>query len=106
MSQPEQPDSPHRVVSQALEAGVRNRDWFLWVGVDAEAVPTDLDPLVERTEQWLSQLDPNQDADPEPELEWAVPGLHVSLRALAKKPRARGQSPLVGNPYPAFAYWA
>jgi hypothetical protein len=94
----------HHRVSQALEVGVRNRDWFLWLDVSGEPELPDLGSLVAETERWLARLDPDAGGD-EAELDWVGPGLRVHLRALAKKPRARGGNPLVGNPYPAFAYW-
>lgn len=94
----------HRVVSQALEGGVQNRNWFIWVDVSGESPPPDLSPLITRTEQWLHDLDAGTSQSTE--LNWSKSGLTVLLRALAKKPHARGANPLVGNPYPAFAYWA
>jgi hypothetical protein len=101
-------DTAHRLVSEALEQGVRNRDWFLWINVNGDTflAPNDnLDSLVQLTEQWLRELDPDAERKPAP-FAWPGPhGVSVVLRALPKKPHARGSNPLVGNPYPAFAYW-
>lgn len=97
--------NPHRVVAEALEHGVRNRDWFVWLTVNGTRMPgaADLNALAEQAETWLSRLDPENEE--QPELAYEGPALSVRLRALPKKPHARGANPLVGNPYPAYAQW-
>jgi len=97
-------DSPHHMLTQALEAGVTNRDWFLWLDVSGDDPRPDYTSLIDQTEAWLEGQDPDA-PDPAAELVWHRGGLHVQIRALPKKSRARGANPLVGNPYPAFAYW-
>ncbi|HEX8648346.1 MAG TPA: hypothetical protein VF715_15750 [Thermoleophilaceae bacterium] len=99
--------TPHRVIAEALEREVKNRDWFVWLSVDGNQTPEapDLATLAQETERWLSRWNPDRDRQP-PEFEWLRPGVSVRLRALPKKKHARGANPLVGNPHPAFAQWA
>lgn len=97
--------SMHRRVTEALESGVHNRDWFLWVDVSGDDARPDFSSLVAAAEQWLGQMDPDAEPGEGPELQWARSNVSVLLKALPKKPHARGADPLVGNPFPAFAYW-
>lgn len=97
-------DTLHHALSEALEGGVANRDWFLWLDVSGGDPHPDFSSLIEQTERWLAQQDPDA-RELATTLSWQQRGLHVEIRAEPKKPRARGAQPLVGNPYPAFAYW-
>ena len=97
--------TPHHRVSDALEQRVRNRDWFLWITVHRVDPDADLERLALEVEAWLSRHDPDEVEGEPPELDYVARGLRLTLRAIPKKRHARGDDPLVGNPYPAFAYW-
>jgi hypothetical protein len=101
----------HQRLVEALEAGVRNRDWFVWLGVnvtgEVNADAIELGKIVQFVEDWLGGLDPDTKY-PEPPDAAMTPDniVYFEFQAIAKKPQARGTRPLVGNPVPAFAYYA
>ncbi len=104
----------HQEVAAALERGVRNRDWFLWLTLDP---PSDdkrgstppLTELADQVDAWLSGLDPDVVTHTGRSEQWtwtaSSGAARLTLSAIPKKPDARGHAGLIGNPVPAFAYW-
>ena len=97
----------HREVAAELERRVRNRDFFLWLNVTGRrrGEPIDYDAIAREIETWLRGLDPEQHSPQEPGLQSVGPTLDLEVRAIPKKPAARGSVPLVANPVPAVGYW-
>lgn len=99
----------HRRIARALESGVVNRDWWIWISfrVDAETAVS-LAGLAETVERWLGEADPDEELGQHArvrELTWPGGGIHVTLRAIPRRLASRGAVELVGNPFPAIAYW-
>ena len=95
----------------ALNQALTNGDFFVWINVrpTGERVEfEDLEAIVSDAEKWLSSLDPDR-VDPSelPERDYADKAAEVELRAIPKKPAARGRraSQIVGNPEPVLAGW-
>jgi hypothetical protein len=97
----------HREVAAELERRVQNRDFFVWLNVTGRrrGEPVDYDAIAREIETWLRGLDPDTHSPAEPGLQTYGPTLDLEVRAIPKKPEARGSQPLVANPVPAVAYW-
>jgi hypothetical protein len=99
----------HERVRDALNSKIENPNFFVWIDVTAEpGAVLDEEELRGDVEEWLGGLDADGviEVRSSPVHEYSTGGLSVVLRALPKKPEARGRSTLiVGNPVPAFAYW-
>lgn len=110
---PSHPDEPalHHQLRDALNQTLTSRDFFVWINVrpTGERVEFEnLEAIVSDAEQWLSSLDPDRvDATELPERDYADKSAEVELRAIPKKPSARGRqtSQIVGNPEPVLAGW-
>lgn len=110
---PSHPDEPalHHELRDALNQRLTNGDFFVWISVrpTGERVEfEDLDAIVSKAETWLSSLDPDRvDASDLPERTYSDKAAEVELRAIPKKPSARGQraGQIVGNPEPVLAGW-
>jgi hypothetical protein len=110
--EPLHPDQPelHRQLRDALNEGLTNADFFVWITV----LPTGyqkrfsyLPRIVERTDRWLVSLDPDapqEDRKSNTEF-FEDPAADVRIRAIPKKPEARGRRAveIVGNPEPVLA---
>ncbi|MEA2459112.1 MAG: hypothetical protein QOC95_2084 [Thermoleophilaceae bacterium] len=112
--QPAHPDESglHRQLRDALNESLASTNFLVWITVEASGDGTHLSTtreIVLRTEQWLSSLDPETIPTPEaiPEMAFTDPAAEVRIRAIPKKPEARGyrSQPIVGNPEPAVAGW-
>ncbi len=99
----------HRRIVLALESGVRNREWWLWIDFELEEYSdTSLVGLAYSVERWLEQVSPDHQLkrrDRVRELKWPGPGIQVILIAVPRGAATRGSPELVGNPIPAFAFW-
>ncbi len=97
----------HREVAAELERRVRNRDFFLWLNVTGRrrGEPVDYGAMSGELEIWLRGLDPDSHSPGDPGFQVRGPTLDLEVRAIPKKPEARGSQPLVANPVPAVAYW-
>jgi hypothetical protein len=111
--EPLHPDEPalHHALRDALNRQLTDTDFFVWINVTPTGERTEFDDLssiVRRTEQWLSSLSP-ESVEPEtlPEKEFSDRAAEIKIRAIPKKPAARGSHPpqIVGNPEPALAGW-
>lgn len=107
-------DEWHVAVCRALEARVKNRDFFMWVTASPgdgatppdEVADEDWQAVADDVESWLEGIhvdsaDPN---DP-PRHEAAVATTGIELTATPKKPNRRGTDPLVLNLYPGMTYF-
>jgi hypothetical protein len=111
--EPLHPDEPglHRALRDALNQGLSSTDFFVWITV----TPTgnrkefeNLGSLVTAVESWLAGLNPDEvDASELPEREFPDTAAEVRVRAIPKKPSARGQraGEIVGNPEPILTGW-
>jgi hypothetical protein len=111
-SHPDEPDLHHEL-RDALNAGIQNTNFFVWISV----YPTGwgksfsyLPRIVEAVEEWLGALDPDQARPWDKvggEIEIVDPAADVRLRAIPKKPEARGTRSglVVGNPEPILTGW-
>lgn len=101
----------HHTLRDSLNQSLTNTDFFVWISITPTGERNDFDDLngiVSATEQWLSEQDPESvDPDRLPEVEFSDRAADVSIRAIPKKPSARGNHPgeIVGNPEPALAGW-
>lgn len=110
---PLHPDEPalHHELRDALNAGLHNTEFFVWINVTPSGQAQSfgrLDDLVVSAAKWLSSLDPDSVSAQEeaPELHYTAEAGRARLRALPKKPEARGRSgQIVGNPEPVLAGW-
>jgi hypothetical protein len=117
--EPLHPDEPelHRQLRDALNEGLTNTDFFVWITVRPTGHQNRfsyLPRIVQRTDRWLASLDPDapqedrkSSFDPAALLnaEFQDPAADVRIRAIPKKPEARGRraAEIVGNPEPALA---
>jgi hypothetical protein len=100
----------HEALARALDQGIKNSDFFLWLRVDGETgLPGDgeMGGLVQRTRQWLDGLEVEAvEASSPPTLRLVGGTAEIELTAIPKKLAARGSSgPVVGNPVPPRAFW-
>ena len=101
----------HHALRDALNRSLTNTDFFVWITVTPKGDASefrDLPSLVEETEGWLQGLDPDAiDASELPEQYLSDAAADVRIRAVPKKPSARGQhaGQIVGNPEPVLAGW-
>jgi hypothetical protein len=93
----------HRQIVRELEAGVENRDWWLWLHIDESMTGASMTQIIEDVERWLS-LNPDH-VGRVIEREYVERGLVFRLRAWPRKREFRGEEPLFGNPFPAIAEW-
>lgn len=109
--EPLHPDEPelHRQLRDALNEGLSNTDFFVWITVRPTGHQTHfsyLPRIVEKTERWLSLLDPDAPQEERRSTEFVQdPAADVEIRAIPKKPEARGRRAveIVGNPEPVLA---
>lgn len=101
----------HHELRDALNQQLTSTDLFVWIRVeptgDAHGFEH-LDRIVLETERWLSSLDPDVvDAADLPGRAFSDKAAEIEVRAIPKKPEARGQraAQIVGNPEPALAGW-
>jgi hypothetical protein len=97
----------HREITAELERRVQNRDFLIWVNVTGQrrGKQVDYDVIGREVEAWLRNLDPDAHSPQSPAFPVYGPTLDLEVRAIPKKPEARGAQPLVANPVPAVAYW-
>ncbi len=111
--EPSHPDEPelHHELRDALNAGLENKDFFVWITVRPVGWQKSfayLPRIVDTVEEWLGALDP-EDVQPwdhgKGEISLTDPAADVRVRAIPKKPEARGTRPdhIVGNPEPVLA---
>lgn len=102
----------HEQLRQALNRGLSNKDFFVWISVTPTGSSSrfnDLGSIVRETEHWLARLDPDA-VDPQWSRKrrvFADPAAEVEIQAIPKKKSARGSraAEIVGNPAPALAGW-
>ncbi len=97
----------HRRIARELESNVKNRDWWLWMDFHLdEETDVSIAGLADAVEQWLSQMDPDDQAGERvPAIEWTGGGIHVEITAARRGVASRGSAELIGNPFPVFAVW-
>jgi hypothetical protein len=99
----------HRRIVRELESGVNNRDWWVWIHFHVdEETDVSLVGLADEVERWLAQMNPDEQvaqAERVRELKWTGGGIHVELKAIPRGVASRGSPELVGNPFPAVAFW-
>jgi hypothetical protein len=103
----------HKRIAKALDQGVTNPNFFLWLNVEVEpGILVDeqlITQIVNAVQQWLDSLDPDLKIDPDgshPTRALQAGPVAVRITALPRKPEARGASGVVvGNPSPPSAYW-
>lgn len=101
----------HHALRDALNNRLTSTDFFVWINVTPQENATefgDLEALVSKAETWLSTRNPDDiDASELPELTLSDMAAEVRIRAVPKKPSARGyRAPqIVGNPEPVLAGW-
>lgn len=111
--EPSHPDEPqlHHELRDALNAGLTNTDFFVWITVHPTGWQKSfayLPRIVDAVEEWLAMLDPDE-AQPWDkvggEINIVDPAADVRVRAIPKKPEARGRraAHIVGNPEPTLA---
>jgi hypothetical protein len=110
--EPSHPDEPalHYALRDALNGRLTNTDFFVWITVRPTGEQQEfrnLDWIVHDTETWLASLDPDAERDLASERFFHDPAAEVQIRALPKKPEARGKGtqPIVGNPEPILTGW-
>lgn len=107
------PDEPalHRELRDALNRGLDNTAFFVWIRVTPTGERRDfaaLDRIVAETNAWLRELDPDAvRAESLPEKQFLDKAAEVRIQALPKKESARGKVPgaIVGNPEPVLVGW-
>ena len=97
----------HREVAAELERRVENRDFLLWLNVTGRrrGERVDYDAIGREVETWLRSLNADSHSPREPAFPVYGPTLDLEIRAIPKKPEARGTVPLVANPVPTGPYW-
>jgi hypothetical protein len=113
--EPLHPDEPelHRQLRDALNEGLTNTDFFVWITVRPTGYQKSfsyLPRIVEGTGRWLASLDPDAPHEERKsntellELLFEDPAADVRIRAIPKKPEARGRraTEIVGNPEPVL----
>jgi hypothetical protein len=103
----------HHELRDVLNADLSNKDFFVWINVTPNGSGeefNDLGKIVRGVEAWLDALNPDDvsTAEQVPELEFIDPAAEVRVRAIPKKPAARGarSGPIVGNPEPVLVGWS
>ena len=111
--EPSHPDEPglHHALRDALNRGLSNTDFFVWITVHPTGERkdfADLSGLVRQADEWLRQYNA-ETVDPSqlPEREFSDRAATVEVKAIPKKPAARGRHPgeIVGNPEPILTGW-
>ena len=111
--EPSHPDEPelHRQLRDALNAELTNKNFFVWITVRPTGWQKSfayLPSIVDKVEAWLETLDPDEalpwDAGGGA-IEFTDPAADVEIRAIPKKPEARGKPAreIVGNPEPVLS---
>jgi hypothetical protein len=111
--EPLHPDEPalHHALRDALNQRLTSTDFFVWISITPTGAAQDfrdLNALVDHTERWLAERRVDTvEANELPELQLSDPAAEVRIRAVPKKPAARGRRApeIVGNPEPALAGW-
>lgn len=111
--EPLHPDEPalHHALRDMLNQSLTSTDFFVWIRVEPTGERRefeDLGAIVADTEQWLSGLDPDAvNADDLPARGYRDRAADIEVRAIPKKPSARGYraAEIVGNPEPVLAGW-
>lgn len=98
----------HERVRAALDAGIRNTDFCLWISIEAETEASlDETALLTNVSAWLGELDVDREFEHrnEPEHTYENPGLVIRLTAVPRPPAARGlKIAIVGNAVAMAAY--
>lgn len=101
----------HHQLRDAFNASLRNKNFFVWIHVmptgDA-AQFSDLGKMIERTEAWLSDLDPEAVREGDlPKLKLREKAASVEITALPRTREVRGYraTEIVGNPEPVLTRW-
>lgn len=101
----------HHQLRDALNASLKNKNFFVWINVmptgDASRF-SELDRMVERTEDWLSRLNPDAVREGDlPKLQLRENAASVEITALPRKREVRGYraAEIVGNPEPVLTRW-
>ncbi len=101
----------HSALREALNRGLRNTNFFVWIRVKPTGKASqfdDLSRIVDDTETWLNSLDPDAVKEKElPKRRFEQRAALVEITALPRKPEVRGYraSEIVGNPSPALVGW-
>jgi hypothetical protein len=101
----------HHELRDALNRQLTNTNFFVWIDVRPTGKHkgfSELEQVVKIVEEWLDDLDPDASAPGEDrvqEREISDPAATVKLRAIPKKPAARGgrAEQIVVNPEPLLA---
>lgn len=110
--EPSHPDEPelHRQLRDALNDELRNTKFFVWITVRPTGWQKSfayLPRIVAAVEEWLDTLDPDEVRPWDEGNGWisiSDPAADVRIRAIPKKPGARGRraDQIVGNPAPVL----
>lgn len=111
--EPSHPDEAvlHHALRDALDRTLTSKDFFVLITVEPSGERQkfeDLEGLALEVERWLRGQDPEHvDVDALPERLFTDKAAEVTVRAIPKKPSARGHraANIVGNPEPALAGW-
>jgi hypothetical protein len=103
----------HHELRDVLNHKLRNTSFYVWIDVRPTSDLSsfaEVDDIATRAEAWLDRLDPDVALtdDRLPEFSLTDPAGIVTLRAIPKKPSARGHQAdsIVGNPEPVLTGWA
>lgn len=101
----------HHALRDALNHGLRNTNFFVWIRVKPTGRTTQFDDLpriVNDTEIWLNSLNPDAVKEKElPKRRFDERAASVEITALPRKPEVRGYraTEIVGNPSPVLVGW-
>lgn len=103
----------HKRLAKALDAGITNPNFFLWLRVEVESgTLVDervINEVVQSTQRWLDGLNAEtirRSDDKPPDTAYEFGPVRIGITALPRKPEARGViGAVVGNPSPPSAHW-
>jgi hypothetical protein len=101
----------HYALRDALNRGLRNTNFFVWIRVKPTGNAKQFDDLpriVNDTEIWLNSLNPDAVREKElPKRRFDERAASVEITALPRKPEVRGYraTEIVGNPSPVLVGW-
>ncbi|HVO55634.1 MAG TPA: hypothetical protein VMT37_14575 [Solirubrobacterales bacterium] len=101
----------HHELRDAFNRDLTNRNFFVWLNVDPTGEAKQfahLDKMVERTEAWLANLNPDAVREGDlPTLQLHEEAASVEITALPRRREVRDHraQEIVGNPGPVLVGW-